>query len=196
MRLRTEGGLTAAEIYFDSHTFKKWIVESIFGKSELPSLEDLWTQFRITYCPTRITRYGKLGIERTGIDDRTLFEKVCDAVSDHFQSKRDVWNDQKKKARNGFSFFDWRYGKKITNLSEIHELEKKNGTELLSWKEIDQIRSQVKRDSEEATVNKFSKQIHGIFENVQKGHSYIREMRDRQEKVRREHGLTVPRGLK
>jgi hypothetical protein len=186
-KLRTENNL-AFEFYFNPEAFKDWL---IFRKINLPSLDDMWKEFRRVYCPTRITQYGKLGIERGLADDRTKFEKFCDIISGYFQARRDRINYQRSRVRNGFSFFDWRYGKNITNLSEIHEIEKKTGTELLSWKEIDQIRSQVKRDTENATVDKFNKQIHGILSNVQKGHSYIREMKERQAKVRKEHGLTI-----
>ena len=164
------------ELYFNYKHFKTWLG---LKKLDIPSLEDLWLVFRHKYCPTRILQYGTISRHLVG-DDRTAFEKVCDYISEYFVTARE--KRQRALARpNGFSFFDWGIGKKITNMSQIHEIERETGRELVSWRDQEVEQSKIKRNMEIAEKEKIKKKLHHVFSEVQKGRKYTQEIRKQKE---------------
>lgn len=153
------------------------------------SVEDAWSLFRAKYCPQVITKYGRIGLKLVG-DERTLATKFCDVISDFMMNHRTVAMQKRAWAnRNGFSFFDWRFGRKITNLDEIHRIEKETGTELLSWRDIDVERSKQRRMIEAAAEDRIAKGIHNVFHQVRQGRKYTKEIDDHRRKVAKKFGL-------
>ena len=140
--------------------------------------------FRRKYCPTRITQYGTVGRDLLG-DDRTSFEKVCDVVSDYFVRLRHNRIDR----RNyyvGWFFFDWSTGRKVTNIGQIHEIEKETGKQMVSWRDKEVEESKIQRQMMVDEKEKIKKKIHHVFGEVQKGRSYVREIRQDKEAMKRQ----------
>ena len=170
------------DFYFNLENFKKALNIKAY---RFPSLDTIWSEFRRRYCPTRILQYGTVSRGLVG-DDRTRFEKFCDYISDYlFERKQKIRFERSEPHRRGFHYFDWSFGKKITNMDEVHELERRSGKTLVSWKdqEIEQAKIQKQMIADEKA--KIAKKIHHVFSEVQKGRSYIKEMRADREDFRR-----------
>lgn len=160
------------EVYFNWDNLKKSLgIKPI----NICGLDDLWEQFRARYCPSIITRYGTIGRELCG-DERTLFTKFCDGVSDYLFKKRQKRRESRDRW-NGFSFFDWGFGQNITNLGQIKDLERLSGKTFMSWKdrevEQDKANRQVKIDMQ----RKISKKLHYVLSEVQKGRKFTQEIK-------------------
>ena len=150
----------------------------------IPEIEELWAMFRRKYCPTRILQYGTVGRGLVG-DDRTLFEKGCDIVSDYLVKRRhDRIN--RRDYYVGWSYFDWSTGKKVTNMSQVHEIERETGKQMVSWRDKEVEESKIQRQMVADEKEKIKKKIHHVFSEVQKGRSYTKEMRADREAMRRQ----------
>ena len=167
------------EFYFDN-------IVKILNINSLRAMtfDDIWNMFRRKYCPTRILQYGTISRDYVG-DDRTLFEKACDVVSEYFFKRRqDIRNG--RAVWNGFSFFDWTTSKQVTNMTQIHEIEKQTGKQMVSWRDKEVEESKIQRQMVIDEKEKIKKKIHHVFSEVQKGRSYTKEIRADREAMRRQ----------
>ena len=164
------------DFYFNFDNFKKLLNIKSY---HLPSVDDLWSMFRHSYCPTRILKYGTLGRDLVG-DDRTKWERVCDVVSDYLYKRRQE-HRYGRAEYVGFSFFDWGLGQQITNMSQIHELEKKTGKTLVSWRDQEVEQAKIQRQLVVDDKRKIKEKIHHVFSEVQKGRKYTEEIKRQKE---------------
>ena len=169
------------DFYFNFENFKKALNIKSYS---LPSFDSLWSDFRRKYCPTRILQYGSISRGIVG-DDRTRFEKFCDYISDYlFERKQKIRFERSEPHRRGFHYFDWGFGKKITNMDEVHELERRSGKTLVSWKDQEVEQAKIQRQMIVDEKAKIAQKIHHVFSEVQKGRSYRKEMQKDKEDFR------------
>jgi hypothetical protein len=173
--------LVIVDFSFDIEALKRFLGIKSF---DIPEISELWNMFRSKFCPTRILQYGTISRDYVG-DDRTLFEKLCDYISEQlFERRQNIRNG--RAVWNGFGFFDWGTGQQVTNMTQIHEIERATGKQMVSWRDKEVEASKIERQMVADEKAKIKKKIHHVFSEVQKGRSYTREIRADREAMRKQ----------
>ena len=146
-------------------------------------LKPHWETFRRKYCPKRIYSYGTCGLGY--FDDRTQLEKMCDVVDDWFYEQ-----EQEARSRKGKEKVVWHtYHDKLLNMRidspEILRKMEKKGYAYCKPHELDEAASKGQRYREEQINRRIEKKVNYAYEQVKQGRSYIREQRERMEKLKR-----------
>ena len=172
-------------LYFEFH----WSNLLKLFQFEIPSFEKIWSWFKsLTYGIPKdadlIWRYGTVCRNTFG-DSRNFWQKFCDRIDEEIHAAK----ERKRLSGNyyvGWSFFDWTTGKQVTNMTQIHEIEKATGKQMVSWRDKEVEESKIQRQMVVDEKEKIKKKIHHVFSEVQKGRSYTKEIRADREAMRRQ----------
>jgi len=146
-------------------------------------LERIWNDLRRRFCPKRLYRWGTVGL--AFYDDRIMIEKMCDRVDDYWLKRRDERRYERAYQRQQWhSFFSLCLGGVVSSSEQIRNYEKRG----YAWarpEEFEAVADKAQKRIEAEQNKRIRDKVEYAAGQIKQGRSYIKEQRERIEKLRR-----------
>ena len=150
-------------------------------------LETTWNRLRKLY-PRRLYQYGTNGLSI--FDDRSLTERIFDRIDDYFTDKR--IEERQRLYNKGLRFnrfFDWSLGRWIDSREQIKQIERERGMTYIDCRDWEIEHKKRGKYREEAHLRQIERGLKSIMHDIGQGRSFVKEKKEYNAKIMKEHGI-------